>query len=312
MEDIFTLAFFTAFLAAAVRLAVPLMYAGLGEMIAEKAGILNIGMEGIMLVGAFCAFAAGWHSGSLSAGLLAGIAGGIVIALLHGFLSITLAQNQTVSGLAINMLTLGLTGFLYKLLTSGQGYMQTGIIPVFEIPLLSKIPVIGEAFFRRDILSYLLYLLVIIAAVFYKKTRIGMNYFAIGNNARAAESAGIPVHAYQWAAMLLNGILGGIGGAFLVLVQLGVFTENMIAGRGYIALACVILGRYTPLGVFLSALLFGLANAMQIRLQVIGVNVSPYLLGTLPYLITLLAMLGAAGKNSKPDGLGKPYIREER
>ena len=312
MDEILTLSFFTAFFAAAVRLAMPLMFAGLGELAAEKAGILNIGMEGIMLTGAFCGFAGAWYGGGIAAGLLAAMLGGILVALLHGFLSITLAQNQTVSGLAINMLTLGLTSFLFKLMSEGQGYMQVETLPVIALPLLSEIPLIGEAFFHRDILSYCLYILVIVMVVFYRKTRMGMNCFAIGNNAKAAESAGIPVHRYQWVMMLVNGALGGIGGAFLVLVQLGVFTENMIAGRGYIALACVILGRYSPVGVFLSALLFGLANAMQIRLQVLGVDISPYLLGMLPYLITLLAMLGAAGKSSKPDGLGKPFVREER
>ncbi len=312
MNPVLTAAFVTAFLSAAVRLSMPVIYAGLGETILEKAGIIKIGMEGVMLAGAFVSFACAWYSGSLWVGLLCGIAAGTVTALLHGLISIRLAQNQTVSGLAVNMLLLGLTSFLFKLMSQGQSYQQIETLPVIPLPLLSKIPFIGEAFFKRDILSYILYLLLIAAAVFYKYTDKGLAFAAVGENPHSAESAGIPVHRYQWTAVILNGILGGIGGAFLVLVQLGVFTENMISGRGYIALAAVILGRYTPFGMFGAALLFGCANALQIRLQTIGISVSPFILAMLPYALTLIAMLGAAGKSGQPESLGKPYIRGSR
>ena len=155
-------------------------------------------------------------------------------------------------------------------------------------------------------------MLIVVAFFFYRNTNWGLNFIAVGEHPRAAESAGIPVNRYRWIAMVLNGVLGGIGGAYLVLVQLGVFTENMLSGRGYIALATVILGRYTSFGVFGAALLFGAANALQIRLQTIGVEISPYLLAMLPYVITLAAMLGAIGKNSQPEGLSKPYVKGMR
>ena len=296
LQQIFSLSFMTAFLAAAVRLAVPLMYGGIGETIAEKSGILNIGMEGVMLSGAFFSFAGAWYSGNLFVGLLCGMAGGLVVSLLHGLLSITLIQNQSVSGLAINMLMLGVTSFLFKLMSNGQGYQQIETFPNIAIPGLSKIPLIGDAFFNCDFLTYILYVLLM----------------AVGEHPRAAESAGIQVKKYRWIVMVFNGILGGIGGAYLVLVQLGVFTENMISGRGYIALATVILGRYTPFGMFGAALLFGAANALQIRLQTIGVSISPFLLAILPYALTLIAMLGAAGKNSEPEALSKPYVKGSR
>ena len=228
LQQIFSLSFMTAFLAAAVRLAVPLMYGGIGETIAEKSGILNIGMEGVMLSGAFFSFAGAWYSGNLFVGLLCGMAGGLVVSLLHGLLSITLIQNQSVSGLAINMLMLGVTSFLFKLMSNGQGYQQIETFPNIAIPGLSKIPLIGDACFNCDFLTYILYVLLILTWVFYKKTNLGLSFMAVGEHPRAAESAGIQVKKYRWIVMVFNGILGGIGGAYLVLVQLGVFTENMI------------------------------------------------------------------------------------
>lgn len=312
LSEILTIGFLTAFLSATVRLAIPLIYGGLGETIAEKTGILNIGMEGVMLSGAFFSFAGAWFSSNLFVGLLCGMLGGLAVSLLHGFLSIFLAKDQSVSGLALNMFMLGVTGFLYKLMSTGQDYQQIDTFQTMPIPVLSKIPLIGEAFFNRDILTYMLYVLLILTWLFYKKTNYGLSFAAIGKHPRAAASAGIPVHKYQWIAMIFNGILGGIGGAYLVLVQLGVFTENMISGRGYIALATVILGRYTPFGMFGAAILFGAANALQIRLQTIGIAVSPFLLGILPYAITLIAMIGSIGKNTKPEALSEPYIKGAR
>lgn len=312
MTQILTVSVITAFISAAVRLAMPMLYAGLGETIAERTGIVNIGMEGVMLSGAFFSFVGAWYTKSLLVGLLFGAAGGLAISLIHAFLCVSLGQDQSVSGLALNMLALGLSSFLFKLISRDSQYQQIETFKTLPIPALSKIPVIGDGFFNRDVLSYVLYILLIVGWVFFRKTNLGLSFSAIGENPKSAESAGIPVHRYQWISMMLNGILGGIGGAFLVLVELGVFTEDMISGRGYISLAAVILGRYSPIGMFGAALLFGLANAFQIRLQAMGVAVSPYLLAILPYAITLLAMLGSAGRNTAPEALGKPYIKGSR
>ncbi len=312
ISSIFTIGFLTAFLSAAVRLAVPLMYGGLGETIAEKSGILNIGMEGVMLSGAFFSFAGAWYFGGIPAGLLCGILGGIAVSAVHGFLSIELAQDQSVSGLSLNMVMLGVTSFLYKLMSAGQSHQSVPMLSTIELPVLSRIPLIGSAFFNCDVLTYALYGFVLLTWFFYKKTNLGLSFAAVGEHPMAAESAGISVRKYRWAALIVNGALGGIGGASLVLSQLGVFTENMISGRGYIALATVILGRYTPIGMFGAALLFGAANALQIRLQTMGIGVSPYILGMLPYLITLVAMLGSIGKNVRPEALSKPYVKESR
>lgn len=311
LEQIFTLTFFTAFLTATVRMAIPLLYAGLGEVFLERTGILNIGMEGVMLGGAFFSFAGAYYSNNLFVGLICGMLGGWLVSAIHGFLTIKLAQNQSVSGIALNIFMLGVTSFLYKLMAS-ESYQQIPTLAAIKIPVLSEIPLIGNAFFNQDILTYVLYLLVIVAVIFYKKTAYGLAFTAIGESPRAADAAGIPVYKYQWFAIAVNGMLGGIGGATLVLVQLGKFSENMISGRGYIALAAVILGRYTPMGMFGAALIFGGANALQIRLQAMGVALPSQALAMLPYVITLIALLLSARKKSEPESLGVPYIRGSR
>lgn len=312
LAQIFTMSFFTAFLAAAVRMAVPLAYGGLGETISEKTGILNIGMEGVMLSGAFFSFAGTFFSGSPFIGLLCGMAGGLLVSMIHGVLSIRLSKDQSVSGIAINIFVLGVTSFLYKLMSNGQSYQQIEPMGRIKLPLLSEIPLIGSALFNQDILTYGLYVLVLLATYFYKRTNAGLSFAAIGENPRSADSAGVPVHKYQYLALAANGLLGGIGGAYLVLVQVGNFSENMTSGRGYIALAAVILGRYIPAGMLGAALLFGGANALQIRLQAIGVPLPSQALSMLPYVITLAALLCSTGKNHGPEALGKPYVRGAR
>jgi ABC-type uncharacterized transport system permease subunit len=312
MHQILTASFLTAFLSAAVRMAVPLAYAGLGETISEKCGILNIGMEGVMLSGAFFSFAGTFFSGSILVGLLCGMAGGAAVSMLHGVLSVRLSKDQSVSGIAINIFILGVTSFLYKLMSGGQSYQQIEPLLKVRIPLLADIPLIGNALFNQDILTYLIYFLVMGVSFFYKKTNTGLSFAAIGESPRAADSAGIPVYRYQYISMVLNGILGGIGGAYLVLVQVGNFSENMTSGRGYIALAAVILGRYLPFGMLGAAFMFGAANALQIRLQAVGVPLPSQALSMLPYLITLAALLGSAHKNHGPESLGKPYVRGAR
>ena len=207
---------------------------------------------------------------------------------------------------------LGVTSFGYKLMSEGQSYQQVETLETIKIPLLGDIPLIGEALFNQDIMTYLVFALVILAIIFYRKTSTGLAFSSIGEHPRAADAAGISVYKYQWLAIIVNGVMGGIGGAVLVLVQLGKFSENMISGRGYIALAAVILGRYTPLGSFGAALVFGGANALQIRLQALGVPLPTQALAMLPYIITLVALLGSIGRSNEPESLGKPYIRGSR
>ena len=312
LEKILTWSFLTALLASGVRMAIPLMLGGLGEMVSERSGVLNIGMEGVMLCGAFFSFAGAYYTHSLLVGLIVGMLAGAGVSLLHALLCVRGKQNQTVSGLALNMLGLGLTSYLYKLMCNSGEQLQVGMLPKIDLPLLSRIPVLGEAFFQQDILAYVTYLLLIAAFVFYRFTRAGLSMKAIGENPMAADAAGIPVERTQMLSCLVNGLLGGAGGAYLIVAQLGLFTDNMTAGRGYIALAAVILGRYSPQGVFLAALLFGVANAAQIRLQALGSTVPMQALAMLPYVITLCALMLTCGRSREPEALAKPYIRGGR
>lgn len=312
LDKIFTLTFLTALLASGVRMAVPLMYAGLGEMISEKSGVLNIGLEGVMICGAFFSFAGTFFTGSLVLGMIFGMLAGMVISLIHALVCVYGKQNQTVSGLALNMVGLGITSYLYKLMCGRFPHMEIDVLPKHNVPLLCDIPVIGPAFFQQDILAYAIYILLILAFVFYRYTRTGLSMAAIGEKPMAADAAGIHVERKQLIACALNGLLGGAGGAYMTIAQLGLFSDNMTAGRGYIALATVILGRYCPGGVFLAALLFGVANGAQIRLQALGVALPMQLLAMLPYVITLLALLLTSGRSREPESLATPYIRGGR
>ncbi|MEA5059472.1 MAG: ABC transporter permease [Candidatus Pelethousia sp.] len=313
MEQLFTLAFFTSFLGAAVRTCIPLAYASLGEIYSEKAGILNIGLEANMLAGAFCSFAVAYTSGSLWLGLLGGLAGGLAVCMLHAFISVKLAQNQTICGIALNIFLLGITSYFLKILVaSNSEFPQVSTFPKLAVPGLSAIPLIGDAFFNQNILVYILYVLIAVSYVLMKYTQWGNSLTAVGEHPRAADTVGIRVYRMQYMAAAINGMLGGMSGAYMVLAQLGVFTENMTAGRGYIALAVVIFGRREPIKAASAALLFGAAECMQFRMQAIGIDLPAQFMNMLPYLITVIALLGSIGKQRDPESLGKPYIRDAR
>jgi simple sugar transport system permease protein len=313
MEQIFTLAFLTSFLSAAVSTAIPLAYASMGEIYSEKAGILNIGLEANMLAGAFCSFAVAYTSGSLWMGLLGGIVGGLAVCMLHAFISVRLAQNQTICGIALNIFLLGISSYFLKILVSNNpAFPQVATFPKLAIPGLSAIPLIGEALFNQNILVYILYLLIGMSQVLLKHTQWGNSLTAVGEHPRAADTVGIRVYRTQYLAAAINGMLGGMSGAYMVLAQLGVFTENMTAGRGYIALAVVIFGRREPIRAALAALLFGAAECMQFRMQALGIDLPAQFMNMLPYLITMIALLGSIGKQRDPESLGKPYIRDAR
>lgn len=309
-----TLAFITSFLSAAVSSSVPLAYTALGEIYSEKAGILNIGLEAIMLAGAFSSFAAAYISGSLWFGLLVGILGGLAVSMLHTFLSVKLAQNQTIVGVALNMFLLGVTSYSVNVLVSNSpsAFPQVNTFPKLAISGLSSIPIVGQSLFNQNILVYILYFLILISHILLRYTQWGNSLTAVGEHPRAADTAGIQVYRTQYLAAAINGILGGIGGAYMVLAQLGVFTENLTAGRGFIALAIVIFGRREPIRVALAALLFGALEGMQFRMQAIGVNLPAQFMIMLPYLITMLSLIGSIGKQRDPEHLGKPYIRNSK
>ena len=300
------------FLAAALRQAAPLTLAGIGVAYAEKAGVLNIGEEGIMLGGAFGGFILAYFSGSLAVGILGGMLGGLFIAMIHALMCIRFRANQTIVGLALNFFALGLTSFLF-LLAFGKGSSLPSInkLSALPIPGLSEIPVIG-ALFNQNVLVYILYVAVIISCVVFYKTEWGVNLTAVGETPRAADNAGLNVHRIRYLTCAINGVLGGLGGAYITLGQLGYFQEDIISGKGYIALVAVILGRRNPAFVLLSAMLIGFAESLQFSLQAQGIPLPSQAFSMLPYVVAVLVLLLSIGKNVDPSALGIPYERDKR
>ena len=315
-DKILTLAFMGSFLSAAVRMAIPLAYAALGEMISQKSGTINIGLEANMLGCAFLGFAVTYWTGSLPLGFLAGMIAGACFSLLHAFFSIYLRQNQNVIGTALNLFALGLTSYMFQVIvnrTAGN-YPQISTLPTLPIPLLCKIPLIGDAFFNKDIIAYLLYALIIVLVWFLNQTAWGLSLVSVGENPKAADTVGLPVFRIKYLAAAFNGLMSGLGGAYLVLGQLGMFSENVTSGRGYIALSLVVFGRRNPVGVCLAALFMGAANALQFKMQALGVDMPIQVFTGLPYVLTVLVLAISAVKktDADPAALGKPYIRTMR
>lgn len=315
-EEIATIGFITTFLSAAVRMAVPLAFAAVGETMSQKAGILNIGLEANMLSGAFFGFAIAFWTNSLFLGFLGGMLGGVLFSMTHAFIAVYLRQNQSVTGTALNLFSVGLTSYLFHVMVNSASgiYPQINTLGNLPIPVLCKIPMIGDAFFNKDIITYLLYVLVIVAAVFLKKTVWGMTLVSVGENPRAADTVGINVFRTKYLAAFFNGIMSGIGGAYLMLGQLGMFSENVTSGRGFIALSLVVFGRRNPYGVFFASLFMGAANALQFKMQALGVGLPTQVFTGLPYVLTVLVLLLSAFKkiNTEPAALAKPYIRSMR
>ncbi|SDK10893.1 simple sugar transport system permease protein [Natronincola ferrireducens] len=302
-----------AYLAAAIKMAIPITLAGLGESISEKSGVLNIGIEGIMLGGAFGSFIIAYFTDNLFLGVLAGILSGIIVSLIHAVISIKCKADQTIVGLALNFLVLGLSSFMF-LMVFGQttDLPSIAVFKVIRIPILSKIPVIGEILFIQDAFVYFTIFMVIILSIIFYKTEWGINLHAVGENPRAADTAGLNVNKIRYISCLFNGALGGLAGTYMTLVQFGFFIENITAGRGYIALAAVTLGRRNPVGVFAASLVIGFAEALQYGLQTMGIPVPSQLFTMFPYVIAVLVLLFSIGKTKNPTALGTPYIRSER
>lgn len=294
-------------LAAMLRIATPILLAGLGEVFAERAGVLNLGIEGIMLMGAILGFIAAYLSGSLTVGLLAALVLGALAGLLMGWLAVTLGLNQHVSGLGLTLLTSGLALFIFRVLFKGSA--NPPAMTPFQQPHL---PALGPVapIFEQYWLTYVAFLLTPLATWVLYRTTFGLWVRAVGENPEAADSVGIDVRRVRYAALALSGALMGAGGAFLSLAQLGTATFGIVAGRGWVAIAIVIFGNWEPGRVMLGALLFGGVEALQLRLRAIGVNVPYQFLLSLPYLVTIAA-LALAGRNaSYPAALLKPYRRE--
>ncbi|MEM6598541.1 MAG: ABC transporter permease [Cyanobacteria bacterium P01_D01_bin.36] len=297
--------FLTDFLSASLRLTVPLAFAALGGLISERSGILNIGLEGMILTGAFASAAVTFGSGQVWYGVAIACLAGALVGLLHAYLCVSLSVNQLVSGLAINLAAAGLTTYGARLLFATGTVALPSIEPI-TVPYLSELPVIG-VLFQQDFLFYLLIGLIISSTYGLFYTRWGLSLRAVGNAPQAADSAGVSVVRVRYCSVVLCGGLCGLAGAYLALVHVGFFTENMSAGKGFIALAALIFGRWHPVATAFACLLFGTTEALQLRIQAFGLDIPYQLLAMLPYVTALLALTGLAGKATPPAALGIPY-----
>jgi ABC-type uncharacterized transport system permease subunit len=301
-------------LAAAVTAGTPLLYAALGEIITERAGVLNLGVEGMMLAGAVTGFMITVSTGNPWLGALVAILAGGAIALIHAVLCVTLQANQVVSGLALTIFGTGLSGYLGK---SYIGIPAPKTFSKFAIPALSDIPLIGPVLFNQDALVYCSYLIVPIIWFYVYKTKHGLNLRAIGENPAAADAVGINVFALRYLYIIIGGMLAGLGGAYLSLAYAPAWLENMTAGRGWIAVALVIFATWNPLKAVGGAYLFGGVDALGYRMQVLGLDVSSFFLKMLPYVFTIIVLIFATTQTKKkhigaPGALALPYDREER
>ncbi|MBW4561387.1 MAG: ABC transporter permease [Mojavia pulchra JT2-VF2] len=304
--------FFSDYLVATLRLAVPLGFAALGGLYSERSGVLNIALEGMLLTGAFTSAAATFYTGNPWLGILAALIAGGLVGLLHAFLCVSLCVDQLVSGLAINLVAAGLTSFLARLVFSGSSTQQLPSIGTIIAPGFANIPLIGPLLFQQDIFVYLLFILIIFTTYILFQTSFGLTLRAVGESPKAADTAGISVLRVRYIAVIISGCLASLGGAYLTLVQVRFFAEGMSAGKGFIAIAALIFGRWHPVGSALACLLFGATEALQLRIQALGANIPYQFLIMLPYAIALLALVGLAGKSTPPKALGTPYFGENR
>jgi general nucleoside transport system permease protein len=297
-----------------LRLSTPLILAALGGMFSERGGVINIALEGIMLAGAFTAAAITALVHNPWLGLAAAGAAGLLVALIHAIASISFKADQVVVGTAINIMFLGVpalvSGALFDSTGSTPQLKREFTLPDWHIPLIDRIPALGELLSGHKPIVYFALAMVPISYYILFKTRFGLRLRAVGENPEAADTAGISVTGMRYAGVLISGILAGLGGAYLSIGQNSLFTRNMTAGRGFIALAALIFGKWHPVGAFLACLLFGLADATTIRMQGV-VRIPVEFIQIIPYVLTLVVLAGFIGRAVPPRAIGVPYLKEE-
>ena len=311
MQALMTEAFLTALLFGAVTAGVPLLLAGLGEQISEKAGVLNIGIEGMMLFGAYTGFVAAYYSGSFTLGFIAGGIGGALVAALVVLLCIRFGLNQIVIGIAVTLGMEGLTALLHYFQFS-KTYPRLGQAPVWALPFLSDIPILGRALFSHSPVVYLAILLMIALAWLFRATYVGLNLEAAGNKPAALDAAGVSVVKTRAFAVLATGFLSGVGGAYMANVGAGSFGPFITGGAGFIGIVLAMLARGRPVWVLLGAALFGISLAMTTALQVAGINIPTDVVQMLPFAMVMLVLVIFARHSVLPPALGLPYVRGER
>jgi general nucleoside transport system permease protein len=309
MNQLTTLAIITGILGSAIRLATHYLYAAIGEAFAQRSGVVNLGVDGIMLVSGFSAFYVALQTGNLWLGLLAAILVGLLMGLLMSFISVTMKAEQGISGIGLYMFGLGLSSLLFKTLI-GTVKTITGFQEI-KIPLLGDIPVIGEVFFQHSLVVYGAFFLVPAAWWLLEKTTLGLKIKSVGQNPAAADSLGVSVDGVRYFSVCLGAALAGIAGASLSISLLNLFQDNLTAGQGFIAVALVCFGGWKPLGIMGGALLFSTVNAFQLWMQVLGVQIKSDVAVMLPYLLTIAALAISINRARQPAALNKPFERGE-
>jgi general nucleoside transport system permease protein len=300
----------SALFAAMLRFATPLVFAALGGLLCERSGVINIGLEGMMLMGAFFGIFGADLTGSWLLGCLIGMASGGVLALLHAILSVSFRADQVVSGTGINILALGITGYVFVAHYGDQGTPgDVPRVPSVSLPLIEDLDFFGEALGNANLLTWVALLLVVLATLFLFRTPRGLRLRSVGEKPRAAETVGVSVIRTRYVAVIVSGFLAALGGAYLSIALLGSFTENMTAGRGFIALAAVIFGAWRPVGALVAALLFGFSSALAQRLPEFSESTA-VLFQALPYVLTLVVVAGVVARSRPPASIGIPYVKE--
>ena len=305
------------FLASCVVAGIPLLFATIGELLTEKAGNLNLGVEGMMLMGAALGFITAYNTSNPGLTLLAAVLAGAGGALIYAIVTVTLRANNVVTGLTLTIFDMGFSKFI------GQPYLGSSVpaeVSAFfarrAIPVLGDIPFIGPIFFRQDLFTYFAYIVCILSAVYLYKTQMGLNLKAVGENTAAADASGINITLYKYIHIIVGGALCGLGGAYLSIVRIPIGQEDVVNGRGWIAVALVIFVAWNPLKAFFGSILFGGLSILGMKLQVLGLDFSQYLFDMIPYVATIIIVVFATHKKSReaqgPGDLGNNYFREER
>lgn len=300
---------FADFLAASIRIATPLLLAALGGILSERAGTFAVGLEGQMLAGAFCGVVGTHLMASVGLGLVASAGGGMLLALVVAIATVRFHTEHMVSGLAVNILALGLTSFILRTMVGGgqAPVIRVPILEAWAVPLLSDLPLVGSLLFRQPSLTYLAFLVIVPLALFLFRTRAGLTLRAVGENPQAAFAAGADPARVRIAAIVAGGAFAGLAGAVLSLQQVGTFTDGMTSGRGYLALAAIIVGRWMPVGTMVACLVFGAAEALSLRVQAFNLPVSSYVIQMLPYLAALAVLAGLGRSARLPAAIGQPF-----
>jgi simple sugar transport system permease protein len=308
ISDLFSAQVVLGILTSGIRLATPYLYAGIGETFSQRSGVLNLGVDGQMLMGAFAGFYVVFSTGNLWLGLLAALAVGALMGLAMAFISVTLHAEQGISGIGVYLFGLGLSELLFQE-TIGTVETVSGFRPL-NIPVLSSIPILGEILFSHNILVYGAFLLVPVAWFVLHKTNFGLNIRAVGENPEAADSLGVSVARVRYFTVTLGGALSGVAGASLSIALLNVFQQNLTNSLGFIAVALVYFGGWRPFGLLTGALIFSMLNALQVWVQTLGIPVPAEVALMMPYVLTIVVLALSVQRVRPPSALTKPFLRE--